>query len=252
MRLRPAAYLFSLIVLWTAGCGVGAPASTESPSPQVGSTATPIATALPPTSSPTRLIPSPSPTPPPPDFTETFDTLPPHWSFVHVESGQLLAGPVARDGFLVFELPAANEWGYAVYQGRQYTDVTIDAQTQYRTSGDGSAGIVCRYDEHVGWYELDVFQDQTYQLLFGQWLSPGVARYTPLYRDQSTKIQTDANELGLECKGSALTPVINGVRLHQYQEQKFALQEGAIGLAASSFADAPARIAFDSVKVSGP
>lgn len=252
MHLRRATYLLSLVVLWTAACGAGAPASADSPSPHVESTAAPIVTVLPPASSPTRVTPSPSPAPPPPDFTEPFDTLPPHWFFLHVENGQSLAGPVARDGFLVFEMAAANEWGYALYQGRQYTDVTIDAQTQYRTSGDGSAGIVCRYDEHRGWYELDVFQDQTYQLLFGQWLSPGVARYTPLYQGQSPKVQTDANEISLECKGSALTPIINGVSLHQYQEQKFALQEGDVGLAASSFADAPARIAFGSVKVSEP
>ena len=256
MRLGCANHLLFLILLCSAACSAGPGAATPGsiPTSQNTPAATRTSASPAPTSTPTGETPlvRETPTPPSPNFTEPFDVLPPRWAFLHIDNGQALASPVARDGFLVFDLPASNEWGYALYQGRPYSDVAITAQVQYRTEGDGAAGVICRYDESRGWYELSVFQDQTYQLLFGQWLASGVARYTPLYRGQSTKIQPDSNEIGLECQGSTLTPIINGVNQHQWQEQKFALPQGEIGLAASSFADAPARIAFDSVQVTEP
>jgi hypothetical protein len=152
----------------------------------------------------------------------------------------------------VFDLQGPNQWAYALYGGAVYTDVRVEIAVQFRLAGDGAAGIVCRYDEKQGWYELNVYADQTYQLLFGQWLAPGVARYTPLYRGQSAAIQPDANTVELDCQGDTLTPLLNGTALRKWPELRFALQKGRIGLAASSFADAPFRVAVDSVKVSEP
>ncbi len=163
-----------------------------------------------------------------------------------------MTAPEIRDGFLVFEMMESNQWAYALYGGWQYGDVSIEATAQDRTGGDGAAGVVCRYDKNAGWYELDVFADGTYQLLYGRWLSAAVAGYVPLYRGESEAIQADENSLGLQCRGDTLTPSINGHALRQWQERKFGLKNGQVGLSVSSFADVPLVIAFDSVKVSEP
>ena len=178
--------------------------------------------------------------------------MPAHWSFLQINNGQSFAGPGTRDGFLVFDLPSSNDWAYALYDGQLYTDVTVEAQIQDRTGGDGAAGLVCRYDEKLGWYELNVFSDQTYELLFAQWLSPGVARYTPLFRGHSDAIQAGSNLIGLQCQGTLLTPVINGIPVQGRQEAQYGLQQGKVGLTVSSFQDSPLTIAFDWVKVAEP
>ena len=208
-----------------------------------------------PTSTPSASPTAPTPCatrPAPRTFTEEFNSTPAFWSFLQIDNGQAFAGPSLRDGFLVFDLMAANQWAYALYGGQTYDDVLVEAQAQYRTSGDGAVGLVCRYDEKNGWYEINVYADQTYQLLFGQWLAEGVARYTPLYQGTSEAIQSDANQIGLRCQGNALTPFVNGTQLRSWQESKFGLKTGKVGLAASSFEDAPFTIGFDSVKVSFP
>ena len=81
---------------------------------------------------------------------------------------------------------------------------------------------------------------------------PGWRVYTPLFQGKSEKIATDTNDIGLECQGNTLTPFINGVQMRRWQEQKFGLLSGQVGLSASSFQDIPFTIAFDWVKVSEP
>jgi hypothetical protein len=175
-----------------------------------------------------------------------------HWSFQQAGSGQRADLPLVRDGFLVFDLTAPNQWAYAVYGGPDYADVAIEAQLQNRTSGDGGAGVVCRYGKDTGWYELNVFADGTYQLLFGQWLSSGVASYIPLYGGTAGTTLGDESTIGLQCLDETLTPTINGQAQRKWQELKFGLKKGKIGLSVSAFADVPLRAAFDSVKVSEP
>ncbi len=128
----------------------------------------------------------------------------------------------------------------------------VDAQVEVRAGNDGTVGVVCRYSQTDGWYEFNIYADQTYMLMYGQWLSPGIARYTPLHRVSSEKIKVGANQIGLVCQGDTLTPYINNVRMQVYEENKVGLTNGNIGLTASSFADVPFIAAFDWVKVSEP
>ncbi len=65
-------------------------------------------------------------------------------------------------------------------------------------------------------------------------------------------MRADENDIGLECRGNSLAPSINGQQLRQWQELKFGLKQGKVGLTVSSFEDVPLTIAFDSVKVSEP
>jgi hypothetical protein len=246
--------LLLILITCCAGCGTGATQARPSPTPVHTPVAEPAAISHPATATPGSVSPTRTPTPPPGprDFTETFDTGLPYWAFLQIDNGLPAAAPQTRDGFLIFDLPAPNQWAYALYGGHAYSDVTVETEIQSRTGGDGAAGIICRYDEKKGWYELNIYEDQTYQLLFGQWLAAGIARYTPLYRGQADVIQNDYNALGLECRGNMLTPFINGVQMRRWQELKFALQSGLIGLTVASFDDSPFTIAFDSLKISEP
>lgn len=234
-------------------CGACAPKGTVgyvSPTPAQSPVAwTPSASAPTSTATPAGL---PTLPPAPLYFTEPFDSKPAQWVFIQADNGQAFAGPSFRDGFLVFDLAATNEWGYALYNAHSYADVLVETQVQSRTAGDGAAGLVCDYDAIKGWYEFNIFANQTYQLLFGQWLSKGVVRYTPLYQGESQAIRNDVNRIALQCQGNLLAPSINGESLRKWPEQKFGLKAGQIGLSASSFADAPFTIAFDWVKVDRP
>ena len=184
------------------------------------------------------------------DFTETFDTPSPYWSAFgtnHIDPDVQL-----QSGFLVFNLTQSNDWADTIYTGQSYQDVRVDTQEEVRAGNDGAVGIVCRYSQINGWYEFNIYADQTYTIMYGQWLSPGIARYMPLRRSNSEKIKTGANKIGLVCQGNRLTPYINDVRMQVYEDNKVGLKDGNIGLTASSFTDVPFAAAFDWAKVSEP
>lgn len=189
--------------------------------------------------------------PAPRTFDEEFNGNLPYWAFQQIDNGQPFPGPNVEAGYLVFDLTAPNQWVYALYSGQDYQNVRVDAQVEVR-AGDGALGTVCRYSEKDGWYEFNIYSDQTYMLLYGQWLTQGIAHYTPMYHGDSEKIKSGANEIGLLCDGNILTPFINGVQMRKWDEQKFGLTHGKIGIAAASFADVPFNAAFDWVKLGEP
>ena len=218
-------------------------AGTQLPSPIV--TASPSPSPIP--AAPTETL-----APAPRAFTEQFDGSLPYWTFQQIDNGQPAAGPNAEGGFLVFDLTGPNQWVYALYNLPTYADIRVDAQVEVRAGGAGAFGIVCRYSEEQGWYEFNIYADQTYELLFGQRLAQGLARYTPLFRGGSEKIKSDVNEIGLVCQGDTLTPFINGVQMRRWQDNKIGLKDGKIGISAASFESVPFTIAYDWLKVSEP
>jgi len=211
--------------------------STETVAPTLEATATlePTATSLPPA---------------PRDFTESFDTASPYWSTFGTNN--FIPDVQLQNGFLVFNLTQTNDWADTIYTAQDYQDVRVDAQVEVRAGSDGTVGVVCRYSPNNGWYEFNIYADQTYTIMYGQWLAPGIVRYMPLRITGSEKIRTGANQIGLVCQGDALTPYINNVRMITYEDNKVGLKDGNIGLTASSFSDVPFVAAFDWVKVSTP
>lgn len=241
--------LFTLITLLTA-CQSRSTANTPLPATAIQ---LPSPTALP-SPTPSLIAPTAVPTlaPAPRSFTEQFDAEIPYWTFQQIDLGSPAATPTSDNGFLVFDLTSQNQWIYAFYNLPDYTDIRLDARVEVRAGEAGAVGLVCRYTEAGGWYEFNIFADQTYELLYGQWLAPGLARYTPLFRGVSEKIRSDANEIGLVCKGDALTPFINGVQMRIWQDTRIGLMDGQVGISAASFATLPYSIAYDWVKVSQP
>ncbi len=253
--MRPQRYLLLLTVV-CAACQTPAtrPSATATrpafPSPQAS--LRPATADTPPSPSPT-----PSPPPAPRTFTDTFDKSVPYWSFAQADNGQPAPGPKITAGFLRFDLTVPNLWMYAIYDSQAYTDVRADARVVSLGSGadlatSGSAGILCRYTRDRGWYEFNIYADQTYTLLYGQGVADGVVRYTPLVRSRSEKIQGEGvNDIGLRCQGNILTPFINGTQLRQRVEDTYDLTSGTVGISAASFQGA-ATIIYDWVKVGEP
>jgi len=241
-------FLFPLTILLVA-CQPAAisptPTSTETELPSPSANASPSPSPVPAT--PTGTL-----APAPLAFTEQFNGTLPYWVFQQVDNGHPAADPIANNGFLVFDLTGPNQWVFALYKMPTYTDVRVDAQTAVPAGGTGAFGVICRYSEEQGWYEFNIYTDQSYELLFGQWLSPGIARYTPLSSGGSEKIKGDSNEIGLLCQGSTLTPFINSVQMRSWQDNKFGLKVGKVGISAASFESVPFTIAYDWLKVSEP
>jgi len=219
--------------------------------PTVTSTPLPPTQTVAPTLEATATLEPTATLPPAPrDFTEEFNSASPYWSTFGTNN--IEPDIELQNGFLVFNLAQTNDWTDSIYNAQNYQDVRVDAQVEVRAGNDGTVGVVCRYSQTNGWYEFNIYADQTYVLMVGQWLSPGIARYTPLHRTSSEKIRPGMNQIGLICQGNSLTPYINNVRMIVYEDNKVGLKDGNIGLTASSFADVPFVAAFDWVKVSEP
>ncbi len=239
MTFQRSRLLLFLAFMFLSACQ---PVKSTPPSPTGTVTPTPEATSIPESTS--------TPVPAPREFTDEFDSLSPHW--YNFGTNNIEPDIQPQNGSLVFNLVRTYDWADTIYNAQSYQDVRVDAQVEVRSGGDGTVGVVCRYSQTDGWYEFNIYADQTYMLMYGQWLTPGIVRYMPLRHTGSEKIKAGTNQIGLVCRGNSLTPYINSVRMMEYEDNKVGLKEGNIGLTASSFADAPFVAAFDWVKVSEP
>ena len=227
--------------------------------------ATPAVTPRP-AASPTRAVPTPLPasstpspvppptltaTPPPRYFTEGFETLPAYWSTLYASGGSSDAQVLVRDGRLRFELYAPNTWVYTVFGAHSYEAVHLEARIESLASEVHYTGLVCNYNEDAGWFEFNLSVDGSYNLLFGQWLAEGIARYTPILDEGSPYILTEGgvNEMGLDCYEGVVQLYFNGKLFRKLDVSRFELSSGKVGLAAASFDDLPVIVAFEWLKV---
>ena len=221
------------------------------------------------TAAPTRAAPTPlpasstpspvppptlTPTPPPRYFTEEFETLPAYWSTLYASGGSGDAQVLDHDGQLRFELYAPNTWAYTVFGAYSYEAVHLETRVESLASAVHYAGLLCNYDENAGWFEFNLSADGSYNLLFGQWLAEGIARYTPILDDSSPYILTEGgvNEMGLDCYEGIVQLYFNGKLFRKLDVSRFERTGGKIGLAAASFDDLPVIVAFDWLRVTEP
>jgi hypothetical protein len=249
-------------LLLTAACsslaeGTATPlaASTPSPAPPTR-TPTEAATATP-TSPP---APTPTSTPPPRYFTDEFDIVPPNWAILQSSGAEAPVVDISA-GSLTFTLTEPYTWVYVIHGSHDYTNVYIETSADNREAGPVSLGLVCRYSEANGWYEFNISEDGTYNVLFGQWLADGVAQYQPIASDVSEYILQgglDAggqpilgNTFGLDCKEDTLWLYLNGKLFRKLDVSRFGLKEGRVGLALASFENVPVMAGFEWVRI-GP
>ena len=223
----------------------------------VANTATPTSPVIASATRAPTLTPTVSFTPPPTDlprfFTEDFNGVLPNWSILQ-SGGDATPQTGVYNGSLILTLPSSYEWVYAVIGAETYTDVRVDALTQSRGATPGSVGVVCRYSEQNGWYEFNVSDDGTYNVLFGRWLAQGVAQYKPIVSDKSIYLKQggEQNEVGLGCQDQYLYLYLNSKLFRKLDVTRFGLTDGKVGVTVSSFEHAGVVGAFDWVKVSQP
>lgn len=235
-------------LLLTAACQPAESTLPPSPTP-VSATQTPPATSTI-TPEPTLTL-TPLPTTPLPRFfTEEFDGALPAWSILQ-SGGESDPQTSMENGALVFTLTSRYAWAYAIIGAEKYSDARIDASLDSRSMSPSSLGLICRYSESNGWYEFNISEDGTYTVLFGQWLSAGVAEYQPIASDVSEYIHRDGaeNQIGLDCQGDTLWLYLNGKLFRKLDVKRFGLTEGKLGLAIASFENSPIVAAFEWVKV---
>ena len=89
----------------------------------------------------------------------------------------------------------------------------FDLDTQFTNSAlsPASMGLVCRYSEENGWLEYNISTDGTYNVLYGKWLSVGIADYLPVMDGSSKEIgqSGEPQKIGLTCTDTTLGLYIN-------------------------------------------
>ncbi len=151
--------------------------------------------------------------------------------------------------FLRLDISSPHTWYYFIHNAHTYKDVFISAK--FVGTPSGSMGLVCRYGEG-GWFEFNIANDGTYNVLFAQWLAEGIAQYTPITTDSSEYLHAGNldYEIGLTCQENHLLLHVNGKLFRKLDVARYELTEGRIGISAASFEETPMIASFDWFKAS--
>lgn len=233
-----------------------APAATPTPVAPLFPTATIPAV---PTPIPITDTPQPTPTPEltstplPRLFTDEFDSSLAGWVILQA-GNDAVPNVKTENSNLILQLDAPFTWAYAVYGAQDYDNIRVDAKFVNNALSPAAIGLMCRYSETDGWLEYNVLTDGTYNVLYGKWLSSGVADYLPILSGSSNAIQQSgtSQEIGLICSDTFLSLFIDQNLIRRVDVSSYKPTAGKIGLAVSSFENTPVKAAFDWVKVSEP
>ncbi|MEP6896536.1 MAG: hypothetical protein ABI986_13090, partial [Chloroflexota bacterium] len=194
-----------------------------------------------------------SPTPFPRLFTEGFDYVLTGWAILQAGNDSV-PNIKNENGNLILQMDSPYTWLYALYGAQDYTNVRIDTQFENRALTPSSAGLICRYSDEGGWLEYNISSDGTYNVLYGKWLSNGIADYLPITDGTSKEIQPTGTtqKIGLTCSDTILWLYINDKLIRKVDVSRYALAQGEVGIATSSFENTPIVTAFDQVTISEP
>ena len=204
------------------------------------------------TPAPTATL-APSPTPLPRFFTNEFDSVLEGW--VTLQAGNDFVPNVrAENSNLILQMDSPYAWVYTVYGAESYANVRIDAQFENRAGSPSSTGLLCRYSEENGWFEYNVSTDGTYNLLYGNWLTVGIADYLPITDGSSNLIQPSgaSQQIGFLCSDTTVTLLINETIIRSVDVARYELTEGNVGITAASYENTPIIAAINWVTVREP
>jgi hypothetical protein len=241
--------LIGCLILLTA-CQPATPTSVAPLFP----TGTPFPTPIPITDTP---APTPTleltPTPFAQFFTNEFDSSLTGW--VILQAGNDSVPDITNENSrLILQMDSPYTWVYTIYGAQDYNNVRVDTKFVNNALSPASIGLICRYSETDGWFEYNVTTDGTYNVLYGKWLSNGIADYLPVLDGSSNAIQQSGVEqqIGLICTDTTLTLLIDEKIIRNVDVNRYALAGGKVGVTASSFENTPVIASFDWVKVSEP
>jgi hypothetical protein len=250
--------LIGLLLLTACLSPSGGATATPEPTPISQATPTRITPTVEPATITPTIVPSPTttstPSPPERYFIEEFESTLDHWSTLTASGDSSRVDILNENSKLTFEFYSPITWIYTIYGAFEYESVHIETQVESLGSEINSMGLVCHYNEQEGWYEFNIANDGTYNLLYGQWMAEGVARYTPILNDNSDRIQlgNSINQIGLDCYENIVQLYINEKLIRKMDVARYELTGGKVGLSLASFEELPVILAFDWVKVSEP
>jgi hypothetical protein len=227
-------------------------------------TATPMPLASPPAMFPATQTPIPftetpaptatlafSPTPFPRFFTNEFDSAIEGWSILQA-GNDFVPNIKTENSSLILQMNSPYSWVYNIYAAQDYADVHIETKFENRAGSPSSVGLLCHYSEENGWFEYNLSTDGAYNLLYGRWLSVGVADYLPITDGSSNLIQPSgaAQQIGMSCSGTTVTLSINGTIIRSTDVSRYELTNGNIGITVASYENTPIIAALDWVSIS--
>ena len=228
------------------------PAPTPTPVAPLFPTQTPLPTPVPVTDTPAPTsTPEPTATPFPRFFTSEFDGSLAGW--VVLQAGNEATPNITMENSrLIIQMDAPYTWVYALYGTHDYDNVHAETKFVNNAMSPASIGLICRYSETDGWFEYNVTTDGTYNLLYGTWLSNGIAEYLPVLDGFSNAIQPSGTEqqIGLICNGATVSMLIDGTIIRNADVSRFELTSGKVGVTSSSYENTPVITSFDWVTVS--
>jgi hypothetical protein len=250
--------LIGLFILTACQSSSGGQNATSGPTTTLQATATRVTSTEMPATVPPTFTPSPTstltPLPPEPYFTEEFDSGLNYWSTLYASGDSSRVNTLNENSKLTFEIYSPLTWIYAIYGAFEYERVQIETRIESLGSELNSMGLICHYDEEEGWYEFNISNDGSYNVLHGQWLTEGIAAYTPILDDTSDQIArgNSINEIGLGCHDNIVQLYINSQLIRNLNVEHIGLTGGKVGLSMGSFEEPPVILSFDWVQVSEP
>lgn len=237
-----------LILITACQSATATPTALPSPTATIPPTPTPVTE----TPAPIPTL-APSPTPFPRFFTNEFDSPLVDWSVLQA-GNDFVPNIKTENSSLLLQMDSPYSWSYAVYGAQTYANVRIDAQFENRAGSPSSVGLLCRYSEENGWFEYNVSTDGIYNLLYGSWLTVGIADYLPITDGSSNLIQPSGatQQIGLLCSETTVTLLINETIIRSVDVARYELTEGNVGVTAASSENTPIIAALNWVKVSEP
>ena len=218
------------------------------PTATIPASPTPIPASETPEPTPTL---EPTSTPLPRYFTTSFDASLAGW--VTLQAGNDATPNISvENNTLRMTMDAPYTWLYALYVPFDYGNIHLETEFINNALTPASAGLICRYNETDGWLEYNVSSDGAYNVLYGRWLSVGIADYLPIVDGLSKEVRQsgEIQQIGMTCVDTILRLYINGTIIRTVDVSSYELGEGKAGVTAASYDSVPVIVAFNSVTIS--
>ncbi|MEM5775106.1 MAG: hypothetical protein AAGU05_08920, partial [Anaerolineaceae bacterium] len=226
------------------------PTNTEPPAPTNTAEPTVAVPTVPlPTNPPPVDVQAPAPTQQPaaaPDFfTEEFNGDLSNWEYFFTSGDEDLASFYTENGKLKFFLKGEQIYAYLLYAPYYYSDVALTVEAENRGFNDNNVSLICRYDYQRGWYEFSIANNGLYWIYYYDIMNE--SGYNLIANGGSTSIHTgkDTNTYSIVCKGKTLILYINNQEVKRFEETRYVLKEGQVGVGVSSFDVLPIEVEFE-------
>lgn len=209
-----------------------------------------------PEASATEPLESPTPTPNP-FYTEEFNTDLTSWiNFMTSGDSRMVVPPVVERGVLPLQLLQVEErvgQFYLINDAFSYSDVKVEAVVTNRGNNSNGVGLVCRYSD-IGWYEVQVSNSQKFAIFVVDSIGLVSQGYNEVFTGESSAIQSgpSTNVYTMTCKGNVISLTVNGELLGTFEDTRFGLSDGKIGLSVWSPQTLPVIVDIETLTVSAP